>query len=86
MLAFSTRLLWAQREASSRAPGGVGLEVLVPLRIMVEAATTPGRLRERELLKLGFVNGLQRMGCEPLKFYAKCYVYKHPPLPPGKSV
>lgn len=56
-LLFSTRLLWAQKETSYRAPRVIGLEVLVPLRITVEATMTPGRPRERELLKLDFVNG-----------------------------
>lgn len=56
-LLSSTHLLWAEREASSRAPRVIGLPVLVPLRMTVETATAPGRpRREREFLILGFVN------------------------------
>lgn len=76
-LLFSTCLLQAWREALSEAPGGTGLEILVPLRITVEAAPTPERPGEKELLELDFVNGFQRMVCGPLKFHAKYYVYGH---------
>lgn len=58
-LLSSTHLLWAEREASSRAPRVIGLPVLVPLRITVETATAPGRPRRKsEFLTLDFVNRL----------------------------
>lgn len=43
------------------------MEILVPLRVIVETAKILGRpRRERELLNLGFVSGLQRVVCESL--------------------
>lgn len=43
------------------------MEILVPLRVIKETAKTLGRpRRERELLKLGFMSGLQRVVCESL--------------------
>lgn len=73
-LLFSTHLLWAPRESFNR--DGSRKERAQGSGPIVEAAMMPGRPRERELLKLDFMNGLQRMVCEPLKFHARYYVYK----------